>query len=127
LNQSGETPATIGSATTNSSGSYSYLWSESSSLSSGSYSVNALWGGKGNYPEASATATLQVIPKYEDGEGVFLVVDPSSSSNFNFQNGTDMDFDFNFGSSTSWYLEKEEDFWYPGLEYVGSYGFGPDC
>jgi hypothetical protein len=122
-----ETSKITDSITTDSYGNYSYSWLESQSLSPGCYEVNASWSGRGGYPAAAVTATLQVIPKCEDGEGVFLVVDPSSSSSFNFQNGTDMDFNFNFGSSTSWYFEKEEDFWYPGLEYVGSYGFGPDC
>lgn len=122
-----ETSKVIDSITTDSNGNYSYSWLESSSLSPGCYEVNASWSGRGGYPAAAVTATLQVIPKCEDGEGIFLVVDPSSSSSFKFQNGTDIGFNFNFGSSTSWYVEKEEDFWYPGLEYVGSYGFGPDC
>lgn len=110
----------IGDVITDSKGLYSYLWSESASLSSGSYSIRASWDGDDDYRESSITAILSVILKGQ------LVVDPSSYVRLNDASGTNVSANFNLGTSTKWYVSKPLEDWYPGA-YFGSYGFGPDC
>lgn len=130
-NQSGgASPISIGKAVTDSGGNFNYSWSEASSFSAGSYQVKAAWNGDNEYPRASATATLLVIPKGKGEDGgnppPYLVVDPSSYATLNFPNGTNMGVNSKLGSSTGWYKSQPEEGWLPGL-YIGSYGFESDC